>query len=384
MSILSLSALQTEKAALFYKLCAGITKLDELDDDQLLRVATFTKLYKNNKTQEIRWSADWIAMGLKLSKAEHKQLWQRIAEHVMQAPVDAKRLPSKSIKIDYSVFAEPTQDMLEHLVEGESVAQNVYNIYEATGKVVHALQLEDFIAGKVPEKPSEQVIKLMKALKLPYQELQEVQRYITNSVKARAKNFRAHMLQLPTELTTRLDVILDRDTPLITATDLSNSWPYKLANLGLQGYTLALIDPQYNAQGDISFHKAVDLFEISELHQIDDEGQQYDFGLASTNKPSSKRPVLAVTDNQGHYKLNKTKYINGIIEHYQANRDVIMKYLQKPKPYYIKRTDKYEWNNLAIALDILHNENLPVHPDTFELVKTKFQGREPMEWLNEI
>lgn len=384
MSVLSLTHIQTEKAALFYKLCAGITKLHELSDEELLRFSTFTKLYKNNKTQEIRWAADWIAMGLKLSKEEHKQLWQRIAEHVMQAPVNKDRLPHKSLKIDYSAFAAPELGMLEFVRDDESVSQNVYNIYEGTGKVVHALQLEDFLSGKVPAKPSEQVIQLMKSLKLPYEELAEVQRFITNSAKSRAKNFRAHMLQLPGELVNRLDVIMEKEAPLITALDLSNDWGVKLANLGLQGYTLALIDPQYNSQGDVSFHKAIDLFEILELHQISDEGQQYPFGLASTNKPSSKRPVLAVTDNQGHYRLSKTKYINGIMEHYKANRDVIQKYLDKPKPYYIKRTDKYEWNNLAIALDILVNEKLPVHPDTFCLITHKFQDKEPMEWLSEI
>ncbi|QKN85623.1 hypothetical protein DIREPILLOW8_203 [Vibrio phage Direpillow8] len=383
MSVLSLTHTQTEKAALFYKLCANIVKLQELSDGELLRLSTFTKLYKNNTTKEIRWSADWIAMGLKLSKAEHKQLWHKIAEHVMQAPVDPKKLPGKTIKIDYTVFVEPELGMLEFVQDNESVSQNVYNIYEATGKVVHALKLEDFIAGKVPARPSEQVIQLMKSLKLPMEELTEVQRYITNSTKSSATGFRAHMLQLPKELQELRDKILAKPSMILAPIDLTNEWGYKLAKLGLRGYTLALIEPHLNAQGDIAYHKSVDLFDITEMHQVSDE-QDYAFGLASTRKPASNRPVLSFMDTWGHYKLNKTKYINGIMEHYKDNREVIQKYLQTPKHFYIKRTDKYEWDNLAISLDILHNENLSVHPDTFSIITNKFQGKEPMEWINEI
>lgn len=384
MSVFNLTHVQTEKAALFYKLCARIVKLDELSDDDLLRVSTITKLFKNVKTKEIRWSVDWIAMGLTLSKAEHKQLWHRIAEHVHQAPVNIKELPNKTLKIDYSVFAQPELSMLEFIVEGETAAQNVYNIYEATGKVVHAIQLSDFLAGKTPAKPSEEIIQMMKSLKLPVSELRVIQSYILNSIKARAKSFRVSDMLLPKELYEILEKYSKQDTKITSAATLKEYTT--LATLGLQGYTLAIVEPVYNKENDVAFYKCIEKCDLEDFDVLAKAGleRQYIFGLEYTGVPNSNRPVLTFKDMQGNHKLTPSIYLDALASNYKQHRELIKKYLETPKRFYIKRTDKYEWNHLAIALDILHNENILVHPDTFYLTKSKFGNRDPMEWINEI
>ncbi|AUG85389.1 hypothetical protein FDJ20_gp113 [Vibrio phage Thalassa] len=382
MSILNLTHLQAEKVTVFYKLCAGHIKLSELSDEDMLRFCTSTKFCANAKRRgEQRWAMDWQGIGLDLHSKEYDKIWAAVAEHVEGAPVRAKNLPKKTIPA--KLFQIPAT-IAEHLKEDESPAENVYNIFDATGKVVHKVQLEAFISGEGIVTPEKQAVDFIKRLKLDLSQLAEVQRYLNRSVQAKTKKFRLIYMKLPDYLVELQDKLLDTKAKLLSEQDLPNL-SYYIGKLGLQGYRFVEVEPVHDKQGDVSFFKALDTYSFAELKDKDFPSKG-SYGIACPKLKQSNRPVQAPRDTWHHYKLEKTDYLGAVLKNYRDHKDIIQEFTKKPKPFYITRDSldaPYKWNYEAIALDFYHTHNIAVHPEVFENTSI-FLDREPLEWLNEI
>lgn len=386
---MQLTTMQTLKLSAIYKLCAGICTISELEEDEKLYVATATQRCMNtSKGDKERWAIDWKSLSLsKLSSKEKDATWHQIAELVERHPVPKFRLPKKTIPADWAAFPEMDETLAQHIDVNETPFQNVYNIYEEAKVVVHKRQIEKYTSKEATS--SNVVVTLMKKLNPTVTQLAEIQKYINLSIRCKTKT-KLTDLYLPDDLFALKKSLMKKTAKLYHAIDLEHK-DTVVAELGLLGYTLATLTPAMTTQGDIAYYKKEDVISVEEAKEIKDKGITLDqsiVGMASsraiTGRPGQVFPYAGETDKT---RLTPEMYLAAITEHFINHRDTITKYLETPKLFYIKKESidsTYEWDHEAIMLDIYYNEGLAVHPDTFYRTTKKFQGLEPVVWLEKL
>lgn len=378
----NLSTIQVAKLTVIYKLCAGICKISELSDEEKIYAATCLQRCKNtSKGENERWGIDWAALGLtKLASKDRDGVWKEVAQIATGAPVIKTSLARKTIPADWDAFPKLTDELLKHLNKDETSFQNVYNIYEATGQVVHKRQLEKLTSDAGGDNTATKIIDMMKRLNPTIPQMAQIQKYMHLSIRNKTKAYKAKFL-LPEELLATRRYLAEKVVNIIPMVAFLENKEKIIANLGLMGYHLAVVEPEYNTAGDIKYFKKVEL-----LDAVDAQQDVFDdalIGLAHNDYAKKPTQTFRLDSDKNLSKLTTKIYLDALVARYKANRDTIHKYLVTPKAYYINHED-YTWNFHNIALDIYCNEKLAVNPDTFYLVKNLFQGKEPVEWLNEI
>lgn len=389
-----LTQIQTEKLSLVYMLCAGIKTFDELTDEEKLRYAVSTKRYINKSQNDLEcWSPDWLGMGLKLGRKEYDIAWKAVAEHVRKAPVTQRSLPGKSYATNKTSFAPLTIELMDYVVDSETPHQNVYNIYESTGKIVHSQYLLDGVKDPNTDLTNDKiVIEKARKLKLTLTEMSKVQEYLNRAALAKVKTkFKWATTALPTYLMDLQAELSRKNVKIYTSFDLEKGKrEHSISFLGLLGYRLCEFEKVSDGSGDFAFAKADSIYEDEEVKDLLEQDSYNDtlFGLATIKSKVDNRPVQHFRNTAELYFPFTPKYYNeSIVEQFKEHRDTIIKYLEVPKRYYLSRKSirsPIEWDIEAIALDIYHEEGIAIHPDVFKRITSKFQGKSPMEWLSEI
>lgn len=382
---MNLTQNQVLKLSIIYKVYKGITKISELDDDDKIVFATCTKRCMNtSKGEKERWAPDWQALGFsKLGSKERDAIWKRIAEFVHQAVQTKQSLPRKTMAAQWEDFAELDEDTIKCINKEETSFQNVYNIYEGTKKVVHKRQIEKLSDKLGGESADAKVIEVLKKLNPTIPQIAAIQRYINIAVRNKTKA-RIDMFLLPEHILELRNKFREKEFSTIPLISFKKDAEKIIANLGLCGYRMALVTPVLNKQKDISYYKPAEILDVLQVKLLQTNELM---GLASIYKHEGRptQMFMGLTGDTVKTRITPKLYIDLILQRYEANKEVIDKYIDKPKSFYIKsiKDEPYQWNYEAIALDIFHNEKLALNPELFMLIPI-FQDKEPVEWLNEI
>lgn len=360
---LILTTIQIEKLSVIYNMFKGYHGCNyvDLSDEHKLWVATSLK-HCPNATRAHRqpcYGIDWLSLGFTLTSKEYEAVWAKIAEMVEGCKVQfvcKRSIPKSKVPFD---TVDPAE--IAKLDENAPAREKIYDLYEATGKITHADLLSE-----VDLKTRGDIVELVKKFKPNLEDLARLQKFINASAVAQVGNI-SKKTALPNEVQAKKDELMSI-TPKFLELTKSN-----MIAASLYGYVFGSIKFDLDEEGDFINYRKGNLVSPTVLN----ESRTKSDALGLVYAGIEKKPVIYRTSN---VFIQHGLMLGWLVEHYNEHRDIIRKYIDNPKPWYIykKNKEQYAYNYYHITLDIYMNENIVIPPMVFYLITNM---KEPLECL---
>ncbi|AUG85184.1 hypothetical protein FDJ19_gp114 [Vibrio phage Ceto] len=377
---------------------------DLSEESHKLLAATVLAPSKNAPT---RWSIDWAQLGL--SGADTKGIWIYLQKEIDNIHTTTKLHRKRSFKPFPHMFDPLEPEMLEYINKEETDAQNVYNIFLATQKIVHRTAIRQQDDAERNSAAVTQIKKLITKLNPDVSECGALIEHLTQSIKNKTKRY-SMLVPAPDYIVSAATALYNKYHKAMPVPRVSvKENIHILAELATLGYLVGPVykhfisDDAYEFRfehvGNAAFWRDEiqnDKTLLSSVVGMRLMPFAFEANRCMNNKgctPSleySKEAKIQAFDSptgQSKYGITLEEYMDYCMSTWSEHKDIIVPMIQRPKPWYISQRaprTKHEWNYSAIALDIKHETGTLINPDTLRLLRNHMFEKTPQEWLSEI
>lgn len=348
--------------------------IENPSDEEKITIAKFTKYMPNIK----QWCIDWAGMNLKGAK---KDIWKYLASRVDKATGTQAVRATSIPKFLIDALDDMEGEYLEHIK-----SDPVLDIFQATGKVVHKTKIKT--SNKVSKLGLyDDVVKLCKQNNIKTIKTEDLEKIITYLERLCPVSYNKKLFgDLPehlVEFRRELFQYFQERFPISRSQVLKN--PDLFHKLRLGGYKPAELNVNFSEQGDISSYTYRRYLEDKECY-IYFNRYSNDNVVVGLGHHQAKIQQPFCADESIIY-LERKDITSIILPNIKNNLEIIKKYMDSPKHYYLKKENKvFSFNFDALALDIYYNENILVNPVSLANLKEEdiFNGKEPITIATEL